>query len=270
MIRLHLWGSDLAKASEQFRQSDVTTWGIIALVLGGIAVMGANISALVPQTVLSGLHKTRLEGASLEQLRQQVAELREETVRLKRDNGVLMSRFALNEQQGNAVTRRVGALEVSLPLLLEALPDGAQIDRSNLTASIGQDSAQAYQADGGSVVIRHRPMAGAQPASPDSQPMPVPLTQLAAVPNEAAYGVALGATFGSEQAAEAWRDLNMKLGPLLFGMGPLLADAPNGEGSRIVVGPIQQLSEATALCARLEQISVACMPTPFTGMPLAQ
>ena len=57
----------MAKASEQFRQSDVTTWGIVALVLSGIAVMGANVSALMPRDVLAGLHKTRLEGASVDQ-----------------------------------------------------------------------------------------------------------------------------------------------------------------------------------------------------------
>lgn len=271
MIRVHLWGSDLAKASEQFRQSDVTRWGIVALVLGGIAVMGSNVSALVPQTVLAGLHKTRLEGASLEQLRQQVAELREETVKLRRDNGVLTARFALDEQQGNEVTRRVGALEVSLPRLLEALPDGAQIDRSNLTAAIGTDAALVYETAGGSVKIRQQPMAAAQPAAGSAQPLPEPLTQLAAlpVPDAAAYGITLGTAITAEQAPQAWRDLNMKLGPLLFGLAPLVADVADSGDKRIVVGPINRLSEATALCARLERISVACLPTPFTGTPLA-
>jgi predicted nuclease with TOPRIM domain len=112
----------------------VTTWGIVALVLAGIAVMGANMSALMPQSLLAGLHKTRIGGASLEQLRGQVADLREETQRLRRENSVLAARFALEEQQGNEVTRRVGALEVSLPRLLEALPDNAGVDLSNLTA----------------------------------------------------------------------------------------------------------------------------------------
>lgn len=271
MIRLYLWGRGLAKASEQFRQSDVTTWGIVALVLGGIAVMGANVSALVPQSVLAGLHKTRLEGASLEQLRAQVAELREETVRLKRDNGVLTARFALKEQQSNDVTRRVGALEVSLPRLLEALPDGAAVDRSNLTAGIGRDPALVYQTDGGSVVVRQQPMAELPPIAPEAQPLPAPVIQLAAIPaqGDAAFGVALGASIISpEQAPEAWRDLNMKLGPLLFGLSPLLLDAADGTGQRIVVGPIPQLSEASALCARLERISVACLPMAYTGTPL--
>ncbi|KRA42639.1 hypothetical protein [Devosia sp. Root635] len=260
----------MAKASEQFRQSDVNTWGIVALVLSGIAVMGANVSALMPRDLLAGLHKTRLEGASLDQLRLQVAELREEQVRLKRETGILTARFSLGEQQGNDVLRRVGALEVSLPRLLETLPDGGNIDRNSLTAAIGQEPALVYQADGGSVVVRHQPMAEAKPAAGE-QPLPAPVPQLAAipVPNEQQFGIALGPSISFEQAPEAWRDLSMKLGPLLFGLAPLLVEQANGDDQRIVVGPITQLSEATALCARLERLSVSCLPMPFTGTPLA-
>lgn len=261
----------MAKASEQFRQSDVTTWGIVALVLSGIAVMGANVSALMPQGVLAGLHKTRIEGASIEQLRVQVSELREEQVRLRRENGVLTARFALDEQRGNEITRRVGALEVSLPVLLESLPDGANIDRNNLTAAIGKDPALVYEADGGSVVVRQQPMAEALPVPPGEQPLPAPVAEVASipVPNEAAFGVALGPAIAFEQAPDAWRDLTMKLGPLLFGLAPMLVDEANSDNQRIIVGPINQLSEATALCARLERLSVSCLPMPFTGTPLA-
>ena len=267
----------MARASEQFRQSDVTTWGIVALVLSGIAVMGANVSALMPQGVLAGLHKTRIEGASLEQLRLQVGDLREEQVRLRRENSVLTARFALDEQRGNEITRRVGALEVSLPLLLESLPDDTNIDRSNLTAAIGKDPALVYEADGGSVVVRQQPMAEAQPVAAGEQPLPEPVEQVEQVeqvasipvPNEAAFGVALGSSVEFQQAPEAWRDLTMKLGPLLFGLAPLLVEEANSDHQRIVVGPINQLSEATALCARLERLSVSCLPMPFTGTPLA-
>ena len=261
----------MAKASEQFRQSDVTTWGIVALVLSGIAVMGANVSALMPQGLLAGLHKTRLEGASLDQLRLQVAELREEQIRLKRENGVLTARFALEEQQGNEVIRRVGALEVSLPRLLEALPDDANIDRNSLTAAIGTDQALVYEAEGGSVMVRQQPMAEAQPAPAGEQPLPEPVQQTAAipVPNEALFGIALGPAIPFDQAPEAWRDISMKLGPLLFGLAPLLVEEASSDNQRIVVGPITQLSEATALCARLERLSVSCLPMPFTGTPLA-
>lgn len=239
---------------------------MVALVLAGIAVMGANVSALVPQSLLAGLHKTRIGGASLEQLRGQVAELREETQRLKRENSVLAARFALEEQQGNEVTRRVGALEVSLPRLLEALPNNAGIDLSNLTASIG-GAALVYEADGGTVAVRQQPMAG---LVPNSQPLPAPVPQVAtaAAPSQAGYGIALGPSISVDQAEQAWRDVSMKLGPLLFGMTPMLADESNSDAKRILVGPITQLSEATALCARLERMSVSCLPMPFTGTPL--
>jgi cell division septation protein DedD len=183
---------------------------------------------------------------------------------------VLHARFALEEQQANEMTRRVGALEVSLPRLLEAMPANSGIDTSSLTAAIGRDPALVYQAEGGSVVVRQQPMTVGQPAQANSQPLPQPVEQLAAVPapDERSFGVALGPAITPEQAAETWRDLNMKLGPLLFGMAPLMVDEANGNKKRIVVGPITQLPEATALCTRLEQISVACMPMPFTGTPL--
>ena len=61
----------------------------------------------------------------------------------------------------------------------------------------------------------------------------------------------------------------MKLGPLLFGLSPLLVDEANSDNKRIVVGPITELSEATALCSRLERISISCLPMPFVGTPLS-
>lgn len=256
----------MAKASEQFRQSDVTNWGIVALVMAGIAVMGANMSALMPQSMLSGLHKTRIDGASIEQLRDQVAQLREETQKLRRDNGVLTARFNLGEQQSSEVTRRVGALEVSLPNLIETASNGTRVDRAIVTSAIGGDPALVSEADGGSVVVRQQPMPGTQPATP-SQPLPDTIATTSA-PSIASYGIALGPAIEANQATETWRDLNMKLGPLLFGLAPMLADESSGNGKRIVVGPISQLAEATTLCGRLERISVACLPVPFTGTPL--
>ena len=127
----------MAKASEQFRQSDVTTWGIVALVCGALAVFGANVSALMPQGILAGLHKTRIEGASIDQLRTDVQNLSDVTTELRRENTMMVTRFALQEQSGNQVVQRVGALEVSLPKLIEALPSTAEIYRSSLTSSIG-------------------------------------------------------------------------------------------------------------------------------------
>lgn len=247
----------------------MTTWGIVALVLGGVAVMSANVSAILPQGLLSSLHKTRIEGASLEQLRSQVSELRKATLELKRVNDVLTARFNLGEQQSGDVIRRVGALEVSVPNLLENHPAGIEVDRSNVTAAIGTDPATVYEADGGSVMVRQQPMAELQPTTP-GQPLPAPVGQIASAvsPNTSTYGVALGPAIPADQAAEAWRDVTMKLGPLLFGMAPVLADESGSNDKRIIAGPVNQLAEASALCARLERMSVACMPVPYTGTPL--
>lgn len=226
--------------------------------------MSANISALIPQHVLAGLHKTRLEGASLQNLRDQVATLSSETQRLRNENSVLAARFLLDEQYGKEISRRVGALEVTLPKLIEVLPDDAQIDRSNLTAAIG-DSPVTFDTEGGSVKVRQIPMSGALPVS--AQPLPAPIPET--VPEAVAFGVAVGPSIPLDEAPATWEDLTVKLGPLLFGMAPLLADDSGSDAKRIIVGPIAMMSEATALCARLERVSVPCAPMPFTGTPLA-
>lgn len=258
----------MAKASEQFRQSDVAIWGGVALFAGAVAVLGANVSALIPQGMLAGLHQARLQGATLDQLRIQVADLRDQTLQLKRDNAVLTARFALEEEQGNAVKQRVGALEVSLPKLLEALPDTAEIDRTNLTASIGEDNVETFEADGGSVSVRQLPMIEVAPMQPlPADPVTTGSIDTAAEP---AFGIAIGPAVTPSQAPATWRDLSVKLGPLLFGLAPLVSEPENGGDSRIVAGPIVQLSEATALCQRLERVSIPCQPMPFTGTALAQ
>lgn len=266
-----LWGFALARASEQFRQSDVTFWGMAALCVGAIAVMGANVSAMIPQSILAGLHKTRLDGATLDQLRVQVSALREETSRLQRENSILATRFELDEQNGNAVTQRVGALEVSMPRLIEALPFNAEVDRSAFTSSIGEGQSLIYDTEGGSVRIRQQPLAAAKPATGRAQPLPSEISQTAATPiaDSSSFGIAVGPSVTPSLAGKAWEDLSIKLGPLLFGLSPLLFDEASTGNKRIVVGPITRLSEATSLCQRLEHVSIACLPMPYTGSPLA-
>ncbi|HTN62577.1 MAG TPA: hypothetical protein VL147_13685 [Devosia sp.] len=258
----------MAKASEQFRQSDVATWGIVALVCGALAVFGANISALVPQGILAGLHKTRIEGASIDQLRTDVVSLNAETTRLRRENTILANRFTLQEQAGNAVTRRVGSLEVSLPKLIEALPRTAEIDRSSLTGAIGQNETLTFEADGGSVAVRRQPFD--VPGAVPTQPVPAAVADIStlATPSGAVFGIAIGPSVSFGDAKTAWNDISLKLGPLLFGLSPLLMDEAGSNDKRIVAGPVNQLSEATALCTRLEHLSISCMPMPYNGTPL--
>lgn len=255
----------MAKASEQFRQSDVVTWGLVALTAGAFAVMSANVSALAPAPLLAALHQTRLEGASIDQLRRDVADLRREAQRLTRANEQLNTRFELTEENGNNTTRRVGALEVTLPQLVESQRAGQLVDSSLTTAGIGNGNGVNYPAEGGSVTIRQQPLAVA------NQPEPAPLEPQEAtltLPSGQSYGIALGTAIEAEAAPQAWRDLSMKLGPLLFGLTPHLTESSDGAARRIVVGPIPQLSEASAICARLERLEVSCQPMPFTGEPL--
>ncbi|MDB5585069.1 MAG: hypothetical protein JWP26_39 [Devosia sp.] len=241
----------------------------MALVCGAMAVFGANVSALVPQGMLSGLHKSRLAGASIDQLRNDVVELNTETARLRRDNNTLVNRFSLQEEAGNDVTQRVGALEVSLPKLLEAIPDTAQIDLTAETASIDPGNTVTYEADGGSVAIRQQPMQ--LPAVIPAQPLPdaVASTPKLFIPNDSAFGIAVGTNVTAENAAATWDDLSNKLGPLLIGLSPLLVDQQDSDKKRIVVGPITRMTEATALCKRLERVSISCMPMPYGGTPLS-
>jgi hypothetical protein len=259
----------VAKASEQFRQSDVTGWGIAALVSVALAVFGSNIALMVPQSLLGGLHQPRVAGPSIETLRQQVGDLREETTRLSRENEALMTRFALQEQAGGEITRRVGALEVTVPRMLENMPVSTGVDRST-TASIGANETLTFDAEGGSVAVRQSAMPEAAPAPVLDQPIPAPVESriATALPNENAYGVAVGAAVPFEQTEALWSDLTLKLGPLLFGLAPLVVDEAGGDDKRIVVGPIAALEEARDLCQRFERVSIACMPMPYSGTPL--
>ena len=262
----------MAKASEQFRQSDVTVWGIVALVCVALAVFGSNIALLVPQSFIGGLHQPRVAGASIETLRREVSNLQDETIRLKRENELLVTRFSMQERSGNDITRRVGALETTVPRILESLPTGAAVDRSNLTASIGANQTLTYEAEGGSVAVKQSAMPQATATEAIDQPLPAPVpsqdTMAMALPNENAYGIAVGAAVPFEDTPALWSDLTLKLGPLLFGLSPLVADEANGDDKRIVVGPIAELAEARALCQRFERVSIACIPMPYSGTPL--
>ncbi|WP_156385710.1 hypothetical protein [Devosia sp. Root685] len=250
----------MVQNSEQFRQSDVKVWGIAALVCAGIAVLAANVSGLIPSSALNTLHSPRSDAASLSQLRQQVAELLTETAQLRRQNEILTTRFSLQEQSGNEVVRRVGALEVSMPNLAEMRPVTGSVDRSVTTASITSNAGQQFAADGGTVVVHQSPL---------QQPLPAPI----AVPSASSgakvgYAVAVGSNFASGQAAAQWRNLEVRLGSLVIDMSPLVTEGTGANQQRLVIGPIAQMSEARDFCQRLEQMEIACSPTSFAGAPI--
>lgn len=240
---------------------------MFALVVWAIAVLGANVSALIPNSVLGGLHASRLEGANLNQLRGQVATLETETARLRQENTVLMQRFALNEQASGEVTRRVGALELTVPQMLDALnARGPGIDPGT-TASTGTSPATTFNVDGGSVSYTTTPMSAVEArGAGTNQPMPGAISSI--TPDSSAFGIALGPPIDADEGEEAWRSMSNKVGTLLLGMGPLLANVEGSAGKRLVVGPVTTEADARQLCGHMAKVGIACASVPFIGTPL--
>ncbi|HUV32944.1 MAG TPA: hypothetical protein VMW31_05175 [Devosiaceae bacterium] len=258
-------------------QKDLMRWGSCAIAGFAAAVLSANVAAFLPEQWLTGLHATRIEGGTLPLLRAEVATLRGDLGRAERANAVLSTRLTLIEDNRVNVARRVGALEASIPMLLEALPYDAEIDFNLLTAGIG--NAEEGPAEGGSVSVRMTPLFDAEPtpgapAAFDAQPLPDPVAAGAGAevfePEAGAFGLALGAALRPEVAWRTWRDIGGTVGGLLIGLNPLLAPDDNGDGAvRLLAGPVASYAEATSLCAAISAREVACQPAPFEGVALA-
>ena len=239
-------------------------WGSLAIGAFAFALCSANFSALIPQGALVGLHATRLEGGNLNLLRQEVAMLRADLGQAARTGALLNNRLALVEDSRVGTARRIGALEASVPMLLEALPWDADIDYSLLTAGIG-DAEQA-EAEGGTVSISRTPMFGPGAPVAEDQPMPAPVVE--AFP-DGTFGIALGAAILPETAPSVWLDIRSNVGTLLLGLRPLLAPDDNGDGARrLVAGPLTRYEDAQQLCTAITARDVACQPTGFAGSPI--
>ena len=262
-----LSGIALAKAADQFRQSDVTLWGVVALAAWVVAILGANLSGLVPPSIYGALHASRLEGSTLNQLRSEVATLEEETNRARREASELSQRLALSEDSSGLVAKRVGALEISVPKLIEESQAKAvaRID-SMSTASIGAGKTVTFEADGGTVAVQQRPLA---PDSDDVKLTAVPLTAEIppALPGTTAQGVALGFPLAAETAEAEWQDMLTNVGTLLLGLSPILTDGEGGM-KQLVAGPVIDRASALELCGRLDAVGVPCEPAPYSGKPL--
>lgn len=249
-------------------------WGAAALVCGAIAVVAANLSALLPTQVLGGLHAPYRESGSYNQMRTRLAELEQDRNRLMSDYRTLLARFNLLDDDGNEIIRRLAAVEVSLPLLIESLPLSSDIDRSLLTASITTTASEIYEVDGGKLIVRYSPLFDdLSDEFPDGQPMPPPLETAVHAPNiplsgTDMQGVAVGGAVPPELASAAYSDIAATAGLLLLGTAPLMAPAENDAETRIVFGPLPDLASAEALCQRMTRLDIACDPTPYEGRPL--
>ncbi len=269
---------------DKFRQADVTFWGSVALACAGIAVISANISAALPPRLMAGLHATRLERGNLDALSAEVASLQDEVLRARQENGRMMAMITTASKGQTDIAKRVGSLEDTLPALLES-PKGSQfagIDTSAVTASIGSGVTHSQQVEGGSVTYSIEPLF-AEPSTTESttamttdggaeaseQPMPdtaVPPPDLERISTDS-YGMAMGPAVAIPDAYLAWVDIRNKVGALLMGMDPILGDGHDG-GYRLVVGPVEAVSQAEDLCKRINSAGVPCLPAPYDGYAL--
>lgn len=261
----------------------MTFWAAIALVFGMVAVFGSNIATLLPPNFITGLHSNRLEGGSLSNLRAQVAELRTETSRMRNENDRLATQLKLAEQGQGEVNRRVGALETSLPLMMEEKNRGNEIDRLAVTSAIEQnDDSEIMPAEGGSVSVIQTPIEAEvnpepmTPATPNVMPAPIAVKSKADMPSRVivtvpkTFGVALGPQVALRDAAPAWNDITRKVGPLLLGLGPVLSGDSETELHKLIAGPIDDYAQAQQLCRRVVRIGISCLPVPFAGDALTQ
>ena len=243
----------------------MTRWGIVALVAWSAAVLLANISALVPADLLGVVHASRLEGGTMNQLRAQVAEIRAESDRMRRENGLLLQRFTLAEQAQGDVTRRVGALESSVPALAERMPETAIIDDS-VTASIFEGRTMNFDAEGGTVSVTQKPLAGMEGGVSAVLPEDAPADRPATA-DGSRFGIALGFPVAPDESEGQWQDLLAKVGTLLIGLWPVTTEAETG-GKTIIAGPLASETQAAELCGRLDRVGIPCKPVPFRGEPL--
>jgi hypothetical protein len=259
----------LARAADQIRASDVARWGVIALVCWAFAVLMANLSALVPPSLLAGLHGSRLEGATLNQLRTQVASLQQESERMRRENTQLVQQIALGVDSTNLIGRRVGALEVSMPKLVETQSQletalrTRPMEDDTVTGAITEGQVLTYEAQGGTVSVQQRPLVPTDdPGAAADLPVAAPVS---AGPAE---GVALGFPIDPREAEPSWQELLANAGTLLNGMGPVLTSLDSNGRKQLVVGPLPDARSAADLCRRLDAIAIPCEPAPFTGDPV--
>ena len=259
----------------------MTFWGIVALVFGVIAILGSNVSTILPENLMTGLHSTRLEGGNLNNLRAQVSELQNQAIRIRTENNKLSRLLKLSEQDRGDVTRRVGAIENSLPELFVSNAEAQAIDRNAITSAVKKsDDTNIINVPGGSVAITQTPIGGVQApeitAPEQAVEMPPalstnPTKRIRVVsPTPLAFGIALGPEVTVQDAFVAWQDITRKVGPLLLGLGPVLSGNAGLEQQRLIAGPIDDYAQAEQLCTRMIRVGISCLPVPYAGKSLPQ
>jgi hypothetical protein len=203
----------LARTADQFRRTDVTFWGLVALAAAGLALVSANVSALLPGNLFAGLHASRaiaaavaeptLAPAELAAIRGELAGLTTALAETRAAGERRDTRFDDLIEQAGAVRGRLDTLEAVLRTPPPQSPAGHVTDGTVTGAIPESEPARAAIADDMPSKTARPAGAGAPPAAeaarPD-QPMPQPLIP---APAEAANtpGPAAAATEPQPHAA---------------------------------------------------------------------
>lgn len=264
----------MARAAEQFRAGDVTAWGVATLVIWAVALLSANVSGIVPPGIYAALHTSRLSGSTVTQLRAQVAALEAETTRLKRDGLELQQRLARAEEAAGTVTRRVGALEVSIPDIVERqnMAEAAQMRQPDLIDDIAtgsiDDGSFTFEAEGGTVRVRQRPLIETggdirfETVALDTPDFQLPMPPVA---DGSAMGVAIGLPIANLDPRVQWRALLAGAGAALDGMSAVVETTEGDQRPRLVAGPLEDRLSALALCDTLQKVAIPCEVVPYAG-----
>ncbi|VAW17084.1 hypothetical protein MNBD_ALPHA12-183, partial [hydrothermal vent metagenome] len=126
----------MADKNGHFQHSDVSFWGVAAMLSGALAMLSLTLAAVLPSSFIGGLHASRLSGGSINQLMAQVSRLNERQTQMLAQTNQMRTRLSMAERGNGEVIRRVGALETTIPMLLEVVPPGAEIDPLSVTAAI--------------------------------------------------------------------------------------------------------------------------------------
>lgn len=235
-----------------------------------MALLGAGAAAVLPPGLLSGLHTPLAQTGSVGQLQAQIGDLQARLSELKAGNTVLMQRAALADQSTSDVLKRLGALELTVPELIEAANAApATIDSGIITGSTAAAPPTLQPAEGGSVSYSTTPLPLVQTAPEPASLQPLPSVIAPARPDPDAFGVALGPPILESEGTQAWQVMNGRAGTLLLGLSPLIAPIEGAPGHRLIAGPLSSEASARALCGAFAKLGIACASTAYMGTTLA-
>jgi hypothetical protein len=247
----------------------------------------SSLTAVLPERILNSLPETRQNYGTISQLQAELTAIRMEFATIKREAAISGTRMTLAEESSSKFSRRVRALESSIPMMLEALPADANIDRSLITASINEANGEEIIQSDGSVKISRSDLFAPQSADAETgakfeqalpekvDDLPETQTEVEAAPviqlSSTEFGIKIGSPVAPDNALLAWQQLKTEVGTLLIGLDPYALPADNDSTkTQLIAGPMRDMAEAISICAQIVRTGIACEASGFGGDKLVQ